>query len=177
MRRAVLLLAGLNLVVLAASAYAQTATPTPTPQKISEIYYSDVLDKLRFGKGKRRPDAEINAELNNELKSNKVFIVLDDHDRKELTAAGANAELIRTIDNALTEAEKKKVADEIRKIDDMNRLYETVLNNYRSTEPQNVSLAVKAAKEFIERFGNEERAKDIVTWLKVLLLRWEQISD
>jgi hypothetical protein len=167
MRRVILLMKCLNVTVLTASFFAQTATPTRTPQKKSEIYYSEVLEKLRFGKGKRRPDTEINAELINEVKSHKVYFVLDDHDRKELIEAGATDELICTIDNALTDAEKKK-------IDEMNRLYQIVLDNYRSFEVERFSLAIKAAEEFVERFGDEEIAKPNVDWLKARLIQWEQ---
>lgn len=166
MPRFVLILTCLNVIVFTASVFAQTAAPTPTPQMAPAIFYSEVLDKLRFGKGKRRPDAVINAELINEIASRRVYIVLNDHGRKELIDAGANDELIRTIDNALSDAEKKK-------IDEMNKVYQVVLDNYRSNDVEKFSLAVRAAKEFGERFGNEEIAKQNVEWLKAQLPKWQ----
>lgn len=99
---------------------------------------------------------------------------MNDRDRKELREAGASDELIRTIDTALTYAEKKKVTKALKNINKMNRLYQIVLNNYKSKDEKQLARAIKAAKEFIRRFGNEEIASRNTEWLKYSIPKWEQ---
>jgi len=174
MQRVTLLLGFLALVIRANLSFSQTSSPSPTPEKAQPLYFVEILNTFRFGKGVMPTDAEISAKLIDEVKTRRIHFILTDSERRQLIGAGATEALVAAIENALTPTEKQKIVAEQKEIAEMNKLYQIISDNFRSNEFQKLSLAIKAGKEFIGRYGSDERAKEIVIWLKANLPKWEQ---
>ena len=166
MRRLNLLLTGLCLFIMSASAFAQRVDVTRTPQKTSKVLYADILEKLRSGAGNEHAVSLASKELVRSIKAHGLYLAITDQERKNLVEAGATKKLLHAIDKASRVREKQ--------IQEMNRLYQIVLDNYKFSDRQKLTAAINAAKEFVARFGAEEIAEPNTRWLKHILPRFEQ---
>ena len=174
MRRVFVTLSFLCLCLVSSATLAQSASPSSTPGKPPPLYFDEIVKTFRFGKGVRPSDAEISARLIEAVKTRGIYFILTDSERKELIEAGATRALVAAIDNALTASQKQKIVAEQKEIAEIDKLYQIISNNFRSDEFQKLSLAIEAGKEFIERYGSDERVKEIVIWLKENLPKWER---
>jgi len=58
-------------------------------------------------------------------------------------------------------------------VDTMNATYQTVLDNYKSTDPATFQKAVDASKQFLEKWGTCDVAKQNADWIKGNMTKWE----
>jgi len=58
-------------------------------------------------------------------------------------------------------------------VDAINALYQTVLDNYKATEPAGLQKAIDAAKQFLEKYGSCEPAKQNAEWINKQMPKWE----
>jgi hypothetical protein len=59
-------------------------------------------------------------------------------------------------------------------VDAMNALYQTVVDNRQATDVPTLQKVVNTSKEFLEKYGNCEVAKQNVDWVKKRLPGWEK---
>ena len=60
-------------------------------------------------------------------------------------------------------------------VDGMNATYQTVLDNYKSQDIAVLQKAVDAAKQFLEKYGSCDVAKQNADWMKPKIATWEGI--
>jgi len=58
-------------------------------------------------------------------------------------------------------------------VDSINALYQSVLDNYKSTDVAVFSKAVDSAKQFLEKYGTCEVAKQNADWIKANVGKWD----
>ena len=154
------------LLLAGGAQYSAAQVPTPSPQKEPEVTYKEILDKLRNA-SERDTVANTSRELADAVRRRGIWYVLQGDDRKSLKAAGASDELLATIDNALPDAEKKR-------IEDITRLYQVLVDNYSRRDGSSQRRFVETSKEFLTKYGNEPRIKEQVEWVRYALPRIEK---
>jgi hypothetical protein len=145
------------------------------------VSFNDILSKLTFTSRISKSIEQINDELIKEIRKRKVNFVLKVEDEKEIKKAGGNELLIKTIRENLQEgfkeknsqAKEKPISKEVKENQD---LYEKYTSNYRGTIEQK-KIAVKAGKEYIEKYGNDERYKSQIEYLKKAVPRLEDFVN
>jgi hypothetical protein len=138
------------LAAFSAQVLAQGAAPTP--QKPAEVTYEEILKKFRFRAYPKQPDAEINKETTDAIAKRGLWYVLSDKDRKELMSAGASADLISAIDEAVPEFEKKRLGEIIHD-------YKVILDNWSLTDAEHITRFISACKDFLKKVQRGDKIK------------------
>lgn len=63
--------------------------------------------------------------------------------------------------------------DQCADVDGMNAMYQDVLANYKSTDPDVFEKAINSGKQFLEKYGNCDVAKQNADWVKRNMPNWE----
>jgi len=63
--------------------------------------------------------------------------------------------------------------DQCADVDTMNATYQAVLDNYKSTDPATFQKAVDSGKQFLEKWGACDVAKQNADWIKGNMPKWE----
>src|SRR5262245_59770125 len=58
-------------------------------------------------------------------------------------------------------------------VDAINALYQTVLDNYKSTDVAGLQKAIDSAKQFLEKYGTCDAAKQNADWINKQMPKWE----
>jgi hypothetical protein len=102
-----------------------------------------------------------NRELLAAVRARGVDFALSKEEEWSLDLLEASDELLEAIRAALSQEER-----ELRlKIAELKRLYYQFANNYRKLDIASQTAALEAGKEFVRRFGEDKRLKDIVAYM------------
>jgi len=153
----------------------QARTDKNVPLELQEI-----LSKLTFTSRINHSFEELNEQLVVAVRNRGVNFIVSDENRQAIRKAGGNDALIKAIDIAPKPKMKAEISpgispEESRRLDEENRLYQIVLKNFRSRDPETLQKAIDAAKEFLRRFGDDPRAKPQVDWMRPKIPIWENL--
>ena len=123
--------------------------------KCNQISFDEILAKFRFNPLKSKSVEEINKELVNEIRENKVNFTLKSADQKKLKEVGANDLLIEAIRQNLREDSKEAIL-----------IYQKYVDYYESDNLEQIKIALDAAKEFVEKFENDGCYTEQVKYFK-----------
>lgn len=124
--------------------------------KCNQIPLDTVLTKLRYNPFKPKSVEELNRELINEIREQKVSFNLDAKNEKTLRKSGANNLLIETIRQNPPPKEFKEAV----------LIYQKYIDNYESNNVEKLKIAIEAAKEFIAKFENDDCYLEQIKYLK-----------
>jgi hypothetical protein len=68
-------------------------------------------------------------------------------------------------------------SDNCADVDGMNAVYQDVLANYKSTDPDVFEKAINSGKQFLEKYGTCDVAKQNADWIKGKMPSWEKRLD
>ncbi|HSK74426.1 MAG TPA: hypothetical protein VK892_22185, partial [Pyrinomonadaceae bacterium] len=122
-------------------------------QQEKPLNFNDILSRFTSDSGINDSIKEINEKLIADISKRKVNFILNSEDKKSLKKAGASSLLIKTIDENLPETLREKIV-----------LYKKYLDNYEGNLSQ-MKKALKAAREYVERFSDDEENKTIINYL------------
>ncbi len=146
-----------------------TAQNTPAQERSEYIDLNYILAKLTFTSRISKSTEQINDELIKEIRERKVDFVLVNEKEKEIEKAGGNELLIKTI--------HENPQKEIKAAFDENAaLYQQYLDNYKGNIEQK-KIAIKAGKEYIEKYGDDADFKPQIEYLKKAILELENIVN
>jgi len=150
---------------------AQARTDKNVPLELQEI-----LSQLTLTSRINHSLESVNKHLVKAVRKRGVIFFVFDKDREAIRKVGGTEELVKAIDS-VPKSDPVIVPglslEESKRQDEENRLYKIVLDNYRSTDPTHLRRAVDAAQEFINRFGDDPRAKPQVDWVRPKIPIWE----
>jgi hypothetical protein len=130
--------------------------------KRKPMNFEDVADELFYWSNSGKNYEQMNQVLSEEIRTLGIDFVLLDEDREVFTRAGASSELINVINEAIPENSKSRL-----------RLERIIGKNYAGKVEQ-IKLAVKAGKEYLQKYNNDKDAQPYVQWLNLYLPRLEQ---
>jgi hypothetical protein len=148
-----------------------TATEPERP-----VYPQDILRAFQFPADPGATNDDISSKMIAMIRIRRVRFLLDEELTKVFTVAGANAELLKTIDTYLTPAnndgspddqatiEKKK--SRIRELADFES---KVRELYTKHDIDSKKQLVDLGKAFLKKYGNDADAVDMAEWLRMAL--------
>ncbi len=140
------------------------------------VYPGEILRAFRFPADSKASNDEMNAKLIATIHLRGVRFLLDEKLTKELKDAGANAELLRTIDSYLTPRNPDGVPDDAATIEKKK----TYIRDLDAAEAKIRKLAalqdvdskkklIVLCKSFLEKYGQDENAVDMAAWARVAI--------
>ena len=124
-------------------------------QKMKYVTACIIFDNLVFGSRFNKSVGEINTWLIEQIQKRKVDFSLRPEEEKSLKRIGASDSLIKAIrENFSKELQEK------------TNLYKKFTDNYNGKTTEQKKIALDAAKEFIEKYADDEESKDIIEYLK-----------
>lgn len=122
-------------------------------QQEKPLNFNDILSRFTSNSRINNSIKEINEQLITDIRKREVNFILTFEDKNSLKKAGATDLLIKTIDENLPETLREKIV-----------LYKKYLDNYEGSLSQ-MKKALKAAKEYVKRYSDDEENKKIIDYL------------
>src|SRR5262249_19456415 len=111
---------------------------------------------------------ELNRKLEIAVRERGVNFLISEIDRQAIRKAGGSEHLIAAINASPIPPESVS-----KRVDYENALYQVILSNYKSMEPERLQKAIDAAKEFLRRYGDDPGARPQVDWIRPKIPIWE----
>jgi hypothetical protein len=152
------------IILLAAGVvFAQSAETKPVTK-------SDIFAALEAGKDSAELLAKTNADLITAISERGVDFVLTPEEEWQLGMRDASDELLAAVRDAIDPKEREARING----DRQQRLYTEFATNYNANDLAGRQTAVRAAREFVQLYADDQNVGEIVTFMQRSLPRLEQ---
>ncbi len=140
-------------------------------QKVKYVTSCQIFDNLVFGLRFNNDIDKINKWLITQIQERGVDFKLESREEENsLKKIGATSELIK----AIRENYSKYLKESSKELEEKINLYKKFTDNYASKSPEQLQIAIDAAKIYIKRYSESEEDKEIIEYLKNIIPKMEE---
>lgn len=148
------------------------------------VNLEEILRTFRFPLSSKSTNEELNQKLITTIRDRRVNFLLDDKITKELKDAGASEDLLKTIDTCITPRERQGIIDDAttikrkkKRLKEITQLEDQIRDLYPRKDRESIKKMIEVGKEYLKKFGNDDDAKQMVDYLKLVLPKWEELIE